>query len=108
MDNEKLLRNTGSLGFSLLETDKEIDANETIYQVLKSGNLRFLEGFPVMLANAAKHPGFDISAVLNFCKSENEKRTLTQFIILSISLYEHFHLKFWWANKIYRKMSDKN
>ena len=108
MDKEKLLRNISSLGFSLFETDKRIDVNETIYQTLKSGNLRFLEGFPVILANAIKHPGFDVNALLNICKSEDEKRTLMQFIILSISLYKYFHLKFWWADKMYKKMSDEN
>lgn len=108
MKDEQLLRNISLLGFPLLEPDKEVDVNLTIYQVLKGKDPRFLEGFPVILANAARHSGFNIDTIINLCKNKNEKDKFQHLAALSISLYKYFHLKFWWANKIYSKMTKEN
>ena len=108
MENRELLKNINLLGFPLFEPEQEINVNATIYEVLKSGNLRLLEGFPVILANAARHSDFDIDTVFKLCKNEEERKKMFYFIILSMSLYKNFHLKFWWTNKIYNKISDKD
>ncbi|MCK4463849.1 MAG: hypothetical protein KAU58_06020 [Candidatus Omnitrophica bacterium] len=108
MKNEQFLRNLSLLGFPLLEPDKEVDVNTTIHQVLKNEDMRFIEGFPAILANAARHPSFDIDVILNLCKNEKEKRRFMHLIILSMSLYKYFHLKFWWTNELYNKMTDND
>ena len=57
MDDKELLQRLDRLGYPLVEPSREFNVHETLALVVESAELRFWEGFPVLLANAAGEPG---------------------------------------------------
>ena len=106
MTDNELSKKVGQLGYQLFEIEKSLDVNNIISEVIKAKNMRLLEGFPVLLVNAIKKGNFDYNKVLDTLKNKNDKKLFLTFIFLSLSLYQHEHLKFWWANKLYNKFSQ--
>jgi len=105
MEKKELLKNLSKLGFSLLEPVEHVDVNSVLYQVLMSKEARFLAGFPVLLANAAKYPDFDYKSVLRLCENKEDREVLSYFTALSLSVYKYFKMKFWWADKMSRSLA---
>jgi len=62
VNKEELLKKVKLLGFPLLETEKIVDANATLAEVVKSKNLRLWEGFPVLLLNSAENGLFNYNS----------------------------------------------
>jgi len=104
MVNDKLLENLGRLGFPLMEAVADFDVNETLVEVVKSRDTRLWEGFPVLLANAAQEYSFDFNQVLTSLKNKAEREDLYTLLMLSLALYQHYHLSFLWANEIKRRL----
>jgi len=104
MLNDKLLKNLGRLGLPLMEMSPDFDVNETLVEVITSGETRLWEGFPVLLANAAQEYSFKLNQVLDRLKSEDEREKLNGLLALSLALYQHYHLSFFWANDIKKKL----
>ncbi|MDD5634826.1 MAG: hypothetical protein PHW46_06085 [Candidatus Omnitrophica bacterium] len=88
MANRNLKDELNRLGFSLFEKEGTPDANKTLYDIVKSGDTRLAEGFPLVLANAAKNGEFDYNAVMAKCKSEKEKALFAGFFDLAAALYK--------------------
>lgn len=107
MLNDKLLENLGRLGFPLMEVAPDFDVNETLVEVIKSEDTRLWEGFPVLLANAAQEHSFAYDKVLNRLKSEDEKEKFNGLLVLSMALYQHYHLSFFWTKDIEKKLAKK-
>lgn len=105
MDIRDLLQKMNMLGFPMLETEREVDANEVLYEAVKAEDVRIKEGFPVVLANAAKQGKFDYNKALDLCKDKKHKDAFLDFMVLSLSLYRYYNLKFWWAKEFYRNLS---
>ncbi|MEA3489645.1 MAG: hypothetical protein U9R44_04830 [Candidatus Omnitrophota bacterium] len=106
MKNRDLIRKMSRLGFPLLETGEVEDANRVLYEVSKSKETRLWEGFPILLANASKEGRFDYDKVVDLCRSKKEKKQFLDFVILSLSVYKYFHLRFWWISKLYKKFPE--
>lgn len=98
-EDKNLIRQLGALGFSLFEAEKEADANAVLAEVVKSRNLRFWEGFPVMLANTAEKGLFDYDKIKAYLKEDTAKSSLFSLILVSLALYKMLGLKFAWAAK---------
>lgn len=94
MENKRLLQNLSHLGYPLLESKEKFDVNETLAEVVKSNNVRYWEGFPVLLANAAREGSFDYTKVQGFLKNKTNKEQLKELFLLSLALYELNGLKF--------------
>ncbi len=107
MDNKKLLEKLGRLGYPLLEAEGVLDVNQTLAEVVKSKNVRFLEGFPVMLVNATKEGSFDFSKLQALLGSKEAKETLKGLFLLSLALYKANDLYFDWAKTYVAKLSFK-
>ena len=97
MENKELLQKVGQLGFPLLEVEEKFDADETLAEVVKSNETRLLEGFPVLLANAAKRAAFDYGSVEQHLSGADDKKRLKELYLLSLALYEGLRLKFAWT-----------
>ena len=108
MENSQLLDHLSRLGYSLLETKENFDVNKTLSDVVKSDNVRFLEGFPVLLANAAKEGGLDYSKVEALLKSKGAKDLFKKLVLLSLALYKANNLYFDWARDLESKLNDKD
>lgn len=110
MGNKQLLEKLNRLGFPLMETEEDFEANKTLAEVVESGETRYWEGFPVLLANAAKGGGFEYKAVAGLLKNEKARARLKELFLLSLALYRCNHLKFAWAEKFYTALSvnEKN
>ena len=96
---QELLDRVASLGFPLMEAQKDVDANTTLAEVVQNGELRLWEGFPVLLMNSAEKKLFDYTAAKEHLKPA-EKNTLDHLLLMSLVLYKTLDLKFSWAKKL--------
>lgn len=97
--NKDLLDRLAALGFPLMETEKEVDANATLAEVVKSDELRLWEGFPVLLMHSAEKGLFDYERVKGRLKPD-KKRNLDYLLLMSLVLYKTLDLKFSWTKKL--------
>ena len=108
MENKDLLHKMNKLGFPLLEAEENFDVNQTLAEVVKSKNARLLEGFVVLLANAARDKDFSYERVQNYLTEDQDRRLLKELVLLSLGLYkvQDFYLTF--ANNFHKKLSKKD
>jgi len=105
--NNDLLKRVGALGFSLLDVEKEGDANLTLADLVKSRDLRLWEGFPVVLANSAEKGLFNYNKTEGYLKGAFDKLHLGLLVALSLALYKTLRLKFSWADKLYMLLNKE-
>lgn len=107
MVDKKLLDNLNRLGFPLMEAREDVDVNKTLAEVVKSKETRLWEGFPVLLANAARDYDFDYDQVQKHLTKKNEQEDFHVLLLLSLALYQHYHLAFAWSNQFKRTLSPQ-
>lgn len=107
MVDQKLLDNLNRLGFQLMEAREDVDANKTLAEVVKSKDTRLWEGFPVLLANAARDYNFDYDQVQKFLTNK-EQEDFHTLLLLSLALYQHYHLSFAWSNQLKKTFSHQD
>ena len=105
MTDKTLFNKLSHLGFPMFEPEEDPDVNETLAEVVQSDDVRLWEGFPVMLANAAENYQFSFAAVERQLNRE-DVNNYNSLCLMSLSLYEYFHLSFPWANKLKKSLSD--
>jgi len=101
MKKATLLKNLRELGFPFFETDKSLDVNETLAEVVKSRELRLWEGFPLILANSLEKNLFDYKMTRMHLKSVLDRKYLHNLIIISLALYRYLELKFSNVDNLY-------
>lgn len=107
MENDKdLLKKAARLGYPLFETEEHENANETLADVVKSGDPRLWEGFAVMLANSGEKEIFDYDQVISNLSRPEDRNHLYSLLLMSLALYKSFHLKFAWAARLQKKLSS--
>lgn len=103
MENKELLQRVSKLGFPLVETEEKVDVNETLAEVVKSNDARLLEGFTVLLANAARD--FNYEKVQSYLSGDNEKKLLKELLLLSLSLYKSLDFYFTFEKNLSSQLS---
>jgi len=106
MRDDDLLARLRRLGFGLFEQESVDDVSLTMADMVRSGNLRFWEGFPVVLAVASEKGLFDHKKVYASLESKEEKSVLESLVHMSLALYEGFGMRFTWTSGLY-DMFDK-
>jgi len=106
MKNKDLFQALGSFGFPLLEVQKPLDADALLTQISQSSQMRLLEGFPVVLANAAQNNQFDYNRAQGFLRSESDKSDFSRMLVMSLALYKELGLKFAWAEKLQKVLNQ--
>ena len=104
MTDKTLLDRLARLGLPLMEGGEEFDVNQTLAEVVKSRDTRLWEGFPVLLVNAARDFRFEYDQVLATLATEEEREDFRALLLLALTLYESFHLSFYWAKKLKEKL----
>ena len=108
IDKEKrLLDDMAKLGFPMLEPVEDLDVIETLAEVVKSQKLRYWEGFPVLLANAADDYQFVPGSVEQRLETEAEKNHFRRLMLLSGLLFSYFNLSFTWWQNFKKELSDE-
>jgi len=105
MTDKTLMEKVSRLGLTLMETNEEFDVNQTLAEVVKSRDTRLWEGFPVLLVNSAKDNNFNYERVLDNLTVE-ERGTFHALLLMSLALYELYHLSFVWMNQLRDRFSD--
>lgn len=108
MVENKLLENLHRLGFPLMDVQADFDVNQTLADVVKSKEMRLWEGFPVLLINVAQDYGFNYDQVLKNLKKKQEQENFHALFILSLALYQFYHLSFSWANQHKKELSEQD
>lgn len=102
MDKNRLLKKVKELGYPLFEIEEPIDVNSTLAEVVKSGDRRLWEGFPVMLANTLEKDHFNYTIVLKHLKTNKENNLLRKLVMMSLALYTFLELEFSFADRLYK------
>jgi hypothetical protein len=97
MKNKGLIKSFDELGFPLFEVEEHRDANRALADIVKSKDMRFWEGFPVVLANSAERGLFSYDNASILLKRHSERSTFDSLIALSLAMYDFFSLKFSWS-----------
>ena len=105
MKNETLLKKVRMMGYPLLEKNDAVDVNATLAQVVESRDLRLWEGFPLLLATAAKDGLFEYEKAKTQLKKQAEKKCLDQLLTMSLALYETLGLRFFWAKGVFKNLT---
>lgn len=108
MSDKSLLERLSRLGLPLMETSEEFDVNQTLAEVVKSRDTRLWEGFPVLLVNAARDYRFEYDRVLDNFTTEEEREDFHALLLLSLALYESYHLSFYWTKQLKEKFSNRD
>lgn len=106
MVKQDLLKRLKALGLPFFETETTEDANQALADVVSSHDLRFWEGFPVVLANAVARNLFNYGQVLLHLKNPKDKDNFNSLLALSLALYKESGVKFSWANALYDSLSS--
>lgn len=107
MENSNLLKRVSALGFPLLGVEEDQNANLTLADMVKSGDLRLWEGFAVVLANTAQKGLFNYQKVKGYLKKTSDKSSLASLVSLSLAVYKFFNLKFVWDDELHKLLSKK-
>jgi hypothetical protein len=107
MAETTLLEKLSRLGLPLMETSETFDVNQTLAEVVKSRDTRLWEGFPVLLVNASRDYRFDHSRVLDNLNTTEERESFRALVLLSLALYESFHLSYFWMKPLKENFSDQ-
>jgi len=107
VENNNLVNDLSKLGFQLLNNSNLQDANATLAEVAKSNELRFWEGFPVVLAYSADKNLFDYNKAMKYTTHDSDKSNFNSLMDMSLALYKLLNLKFSWANKYYKSLDDQ-
>lgn len=107
MRDKDLLKRLRKMGFPLFETEEAEDANLTLADVVQSKDLRFWEGFPVVLAISAEKGLFDYNKVAASLKKLFDKPLLATLAAMSLALYKNLNMKFSWAGSLYDSLNSE-
>jgi len=109
MENKDLLQRLNKLGFPLLDVNHDLQAMETISELIKSDDIRLWEGFPVVLANVCKDRFFDISRIRKLLRNKKDYDKFYFLFLVAVALYKFLDLKTSWVNELYDnlKLADK-
>ena len=107
MNDTTLLERLSRLGLPLMETSKDFDVNMTLAEVVKSKETRLWEGFPVLLVNSTKNYRFDYLCVMENLTATEEKENFKSLLLLSLALYEHYHVSYFWTKQLKDQFTDQ-
>jgi len=104
--DKSLTKRLEALGFPLFEAKDNEDANLALADMVKAGELRLWEGFPVVLANSAERGLFD------YDKAKERlprlyKEYLGSLVAMSLALYRALGARFSWADTLYSALSPE-
>ncbi|RLB84211.1 MAG: hypothetical protein DRH24_05765 [Deltaproteobacteria bacterium] len=91
-----------------MEPKEDFNANKTLAEVVQSKNTRLWEAFPVLLANAAHEYSFDKDQVLKNLTTREDQESFQDLLLLSLALYQYYHLSFDWSNQLKKQLSDRD
>lgn len=106
MRNDNLLKRVGALGYPLFGVEEYQNVNLTLADMVRSRDLRLWEGFPVVLANGAEKGLFNYDKVKLYLRKSFDKSYLASLMVMSLAVYKFFNLKFAWADKLYKSLSN--
>lgn len=106
MTEKPLLERLSQLGMPLLQTSDEIDVNQTLAEVVKSGDTRLWEGFPVLLVNSAKDFRFAYERIVEHLDNAEQSKVFHSLLQVSLVLYDFYNLSFSWARPLKDMLSE--
>ena len=107
MADKRLLEKVNRLGLPMMDVQDTFDANQTLADVVKSHDTRLWEGFPVLLANAAKLGDLDVKRVEAYLTREEDRRAWRNLLVMSLTFYRAMNKVFWFAEPLRKTFSSK-
>lgn len=94
MERELLLKRLNELGYPLFEIDSSFNNNEILAEVVKSHELRFWEGFPILLARLIDKDQFKYDEIFNYLDNRAHKDNFNFLLTISFALYSYLGLRY--------------
>lgn len=94
MKDKDLAGRLRNLGLPLFEKKECADANLAMADMARSGELRFWEAFPVVLANSAESGLFDYDKAVSHLKKPSERSSLASLAAMSLALYKSLGMRY--------------
>lgn len=88
MKKSELLENMNSMGYPLFETTNTPDTNKILAEVIKSKELRFWEGFPILLADSMKKEEFIYKTILAYLQDKSQRSHFKYMLTMSLALFK--------------------
>lgn len=104
--NQELIGSMARLGYPMLEPVQELDVNQILADVVKSQDVRYWEGFPILLLNAVENFNFKAELVEQLLEKESQKKQFRSLLILSASLFSYYQLSSSWWQKFKGTLSE--
>jgi hypothetical protein len=105
-EDHKLAKSMAKLGYPMMLPTEELDVNQTLAEVVKSRDLRYWEGFPVLLATAIEDFEFSPEFVEQLLDTKTQKYHFHNLLILSSSLFAQYHISSPWLRKFKGTLSN--
>lgn len=93
MEKDLLFKSLGNLGYPLFEYDKTPDENEVLAEIAKSSELRFWEGFPIILARLMETKKFNYDKTKEYLDGQKHRKNLHFLLTVSFALFRFLGLK---------------
>lgn len=106
MTEKSLFGRLSQLGLPLLETNDAFDVNQTLAEVVKTGDSRLWEGFPVLLINAVKDFRFAYEQILEQLDNTEQRKAFHSLLQVALTLYDLHHLSFSWTKSLKDMLSE--
>ena len=105
MSAKNLEKKLSDLGLPLMEVEKQEDVNQTLAEVVESDNVRYWEGFPVLLVSAAKTGNFNAQEVEAYFAGKADRRKWRALLKMSVALYPVMKKYFEFARQMEKGLS---
>jgi hypothetical protein len=102
-----LAKRVKALGLPLFKAEDTHDVNLTLADTVRSRDLRLLEGFPVLLVNAAEREGFSVKNTEGYLRNAHDKDLFKSLIAMSLALYRSAGMKYAWTEGLRASLSAK-
>jgi len=104
MVNQKLLDDVSKLGVPLMMPEEDVDAHQTLADVVKSHNMRLWESFPALLAAASSKYQLDLQRVQKQLNRPLDQKAFNKLSVLSKAMYDSYNVQFSGFNKAFESV----
>ena len=107
MKDKDLLNRLKKLGFVFFEPEETEDVSLTLADMVRSGDLRFWEAFPVVLASVVEKGLFYPEKVYAFLEDVKHKSVFESLLAMSLALYNVLGSKYSWTGDVQDSLSPE-
>ena len=100
MKKKELIDKLALLGFPLFDIEEGINGAEILNEVIETGDSRFWEAFPLLLASSFEKGLLTIDDINIHFKTKGNKEDFQKLVMMSYALYKYLKLDLSWIDDL--------